>query len=380
MKLPSPQECKTFFPGIRRCVVEIWLLLVAAILEQRCSCLYRCAEAIPGKAQFASKYRRLARLVAHKKNEMLCDHVARLIISYAAKGDTVDQPLELVIDRTNWKLGRKPVNVLFVGVLIKGSIYLPLIWEALPKHGSSSQKERTALIERLKGLWPDSQTKFVLVGDREFVGKTWIKWLYEGHYEMVIRLRREDYFTDLPATMPGAYRMKRIEKAVRKNGFFCNAITINGCSLFFIALPDKRSDDQMIFLLSSRADVKWTGETYRRRWGIEVCFKHMKSNGFELEGTHLTEPERLHVLLSAVCMAYVLAIDQGLIARHKKPIARKRSKGKSWPAVSMFRYGLRALKNKAPTLAKIVAKIHSFLRLISYKLGPPGSVLHKSVG
>jgi len=93
---------------------------------------------------------------------------------------------------------------------------------------------------------------------------------------MVIRLRREDYFTDLAVTMPGGNHMKRIKKAVRKNGFFCNPITINGCSLFFIALPDKRSDDEVIFLLSSRADVKWTGETYRRRWGIEVCFKHMK--------------------------------------------------------------------------------------------------------
>jgi len=79
-------------------------------------------------------------------------------------------------------------------------------------------------------------------------------------------------------------------------------------------------------------------------------------------------------------MAYVLAIHQGLITQRKKPIARKRSNGKSWPAVSVFRYGLRALKNKAPTLAKIIVKIHSFLRCIMHKLGPPGLVLQKSVG
>ena len=103
------------------------------------------AQNIPGKAQFTSKYRRLERLVSHKKNELLCDCVARLIISYAAEAHA----LELVIDRTNWKLGSKPINVLFVGVLIGDStspnagIYIPLLWEALPKHGSSSQKERT---------------------------------------------------------------------------------------------------------------------------------------------------------------------------------------------------------------------------------------------
>jgi len=246
MKLPSPQESKVFFPGIRQCVVKILLLLVAAILEHRSCCLYRCAESIPGKAQFTSKYRRLERLVSHKKNELLCDCVARLIISYAAEAHT----LELVIDRTNWKLGSKPINVLFVGVLIDEGIYIPLLWEALPKHGSSSQKERTALMKRLQQIWPDSQTKFTLVGDREFVGKTWIKWLYDQDFEMVIRLRREDYFADLALTMPGGDRMKRIGKAVRKNGFFCSPITINECSLFFIALPDKKSDDEMIFLLS----------------------------------------------------------------------------------------------------------------------------------
>jgi len=376
MKLPSPEECKTFFPGLRRCVVKILLLLVAAILEHRSCCLYRCAESIPGKAQFESKYRRLARLVAYKGHRLLQDGVAHLILCFALEADKV----ELVIDRTNWKLGRKPVNVLFVGVLIGEGIYIPLLWEALPKHGSSSQTERIALMKRLEQLWPDPQTKFTLIGDREFVGKTWIKWLYDNDFQMVIRLRREDYFSDLALSMPGADRMKRIKKAVRKNGFFCNRITINGCALFFIALPDKKSEDEMIFLLSSRADIQWSSETYRRRWGIEVCFKHMKSNGFDLEATHLSEPQRLHVLISAVSLAYVIAIGEGVIARKQKPIKQKRSGEKSWPAVSLFRYGLRRLRRKAPSLAKIMGRIRGFLRKIRPKLGPAELVLQKSVG
>jgi len=376
MKLPSPEECKAFFPGLRRCVVKILLLLVAAILEHRSCCLYRCAESIPGKAHFESKYRRLMRLVASKSHKLLQDGVARLILCFVLEADKV----ELVIDRTNWKLGRKPVNVLFVGVLVDEDIYIPLLWEALPKHGSSSQKERVALMKRLEQLWPDPQTKFTLVGDREFVGKTWIKWLHERDFDLVIRLRREDYFSDLALSMPGADRMKRIKKAVRKNGYFCSPITINGCSLFFIALPDKKSEDETIFLLSSRDDIQWTSETYRRRWSIEVCFKHMKSNGFDLEATHLTEPERLHVLISAVSLAYVIAISEGVIARREKPIKQKKSRGKTWAAVSLFRYGLRSLSSKAPSMAKIMGRIRRFLRKIRPKLGPPELGLQKSVG
>jgi hypothetical protein len=83
-------------------VVKILLLLVAAILEHRSCCLYRCAETIPGKVQFESKYRRLARLVACKGHKLLCEGVARLILSLVAETDTV----ELVIRIGNWGASR----------------------------------------------------------------------------------------------------------------------------------------------------------------------------------------------------------------------------------------------------------------------------------
>ena len=53
----------------------------------------------------------------------------------------------VVMDRTKWHFGSKPVNVLMIGFAYKG-IAFPVLWEVLPKKGSSSTEERKALFDR----------------------------------------------------------------------------------------------------------------------------------------------------------------------------------------------------------------------------------------
>ena len=45
---------------------------------------------------------------------------------------------------------------------------------------------------------------------------------------------------------------------------------------------------------------------YRSRWSIETLFNELKKNGFRLEDTHLTEPERLRKLLALVSVGFTL--------------------------------------------------------------------------
>jgi len=54
----------------------------------------------------------------------------------------------LILDRTNWKWGKTDLNILMVAVLV-GPLAIPLLWEVLPHGGSSSQKDRQDLLERL---------------------------------------------------------------------------------------------------------------------------------------------------------------------------------------------------------------------------------------
>ena len=59
----------------------------------------------------------------------------------------------VVMNRTEWHFGSRPVNVLMVGLAYKGTA-IPVLWEILSredgtgKEGSSSTAERKALFER----------------------------------------------------------------------------------------------------------------------------------------------------------------------------------------------------------------------------------------
>jgi len=46
-------------------------------------------------------------------------------------------------------------------------------------------------------------------------------------------------------------------------------------------------------------------EYYAERWQIEMCFKAMKSSGFEIEKTHLKDIDRIEKLVLLVMIAFV---------------------------------------------------------------------------
>ena len=53
----------------------------------------------------------------------------------------------LVLDRTNWKIGEKDVNILVLAVATRHS-QAPLMWMVLDRAGNSGAPERMELIER----------------------------------------------------------------------------------------------------------------------------------------------------------------------------------------------------------------------------------------
>ena len=77
---------------------------------------------------------------------------------------------------------------------------------------------------------------------------------------------------------------------------------------------------------------------YKKRREIETAFKAMKSSGFNIEDTHMSDMERIARLVAMVCMALVWAY---LVGEHKdiniKPI-RILKHGRK--AKSLVKYGL----------------------------------------
>ena len=82
---------------------------------------------------------------------------------------------------------------------------------------------------------------------------------------------------------------------------------------------------------------------YRERWQIETMFKAFKTNGFNIEDTHLSDPNRIDKLLVVVSIAFTWAYKTGIyVHEHVKPIPVKAHYRK---AHSYFKYGLRFLIN-----------------------------------
>ena len=82
-------------------------------------------------------------------------------------------------------------------------------------------------------------------------------------------------------------------------------------------------------------------QLYRWRWGIETLFSCLKSKGFRMEDTHMTDPEKteklIFILAIGVCWAYKI----GELQVRKIPISIKKHGRK---ARSVFRVGLNLIR------------------------------------
>jgi hypothetical protein len=112
----------------RQRLVFIAQLVVSLVLVRTVS-WSRLTNAIdgPGAGGLASAaYRRIQRLFgwAGFSQENYC----RLVLSLVG-----DRKLTLVMDRTDWKLGQTPLNILILGLVWQG-IAIPLVW--IPSWGS----------------------------------------------------------------------------------------------------------------------------------------------------------------------------------------------------------------------------------------------------
>lgn len=101
----------------------------------------------------------------------------------------LERPKLLALDRTNWKLGTRDVNVLVLAILTR-RFRVPLMWVLLDHAGSSATSQRIALMERYLRLFGASSIR-ALLADREFVGVEWMQFLNKNNVPFVIRIKED---------------------------------------------------------------------------------------------------------------------------------------------------------------------------------------------
>lgn len=242
-----------------------------------------------------------------------------------------NKPLTLALDRTNWKLGKLDINILMLTVAHKG-IGLPLMWCCLEKKGNSNTSERIEIIKRILRLI-GSDCIECLLGDREFVGEEWIKWLDEQKIHFLLRTRNNSLLEGL---IPVNTFFKRLpDKKTVKNGK-----TILWGRPVYLSTRWSYNKDELVTLISNRK-FQNPFKTYRKRWEIETFFGCLKKRGFCFEDTHLIHAVRIEKLICVLTIAFCWSYRVGEEKEEEAPIKTK-SHGRK--AKSLFRYGFDELR------------------------------------
>jgi Transposase DDE domain len=154
--------------------------LVALITCQKAR-LTKIANAMPGEAKPESNLQRIRRFLDHPHVNL-----APALVALLPK----DPPWTIAIDRTNWKIGERDVNLLTLAVVV-GKIAIPLLWQDLEHPGNSDTPQRIALMQEFLTLF-GSQAVQLIIGDREFIGEDWLAWLDQQGLPFLVRLRKDD--------------------------------------------------------------------------------------------------------------------------------------------------------------------------------------------
>ena len=81
---------------------------------------------------------------------------------------------------------------------------------------------------------------------------------------------------------------------------------------------------------------------YKERWQIETVFKALKTSGFNIEDTHLTDVDRIEKLFALVLISFVWVYKVEIFLDSLRPIKIKKHGRR---AQSLFKYGLTYLAN-----------------------------------
>ena len=122
------------------------------------------------------------------------------------------------------------------------------------------------------------------------------------------------------------------------------------------------SADPYVLLLTSRDWAKQkVMARYRLRWCTESLFRHLKSNGFDLEELGFSNPQKIRLLVAIVVVLYIICVAEGL--KHVDRISQKTyAQGRVSGSASVFRVGYGVVSGQVRTIAHFLAWLLNAIR------------------
>ena len=313
--------------------IKFFGLFISALCKVQTVCFEKLAVSFETRTSSDSSLRRIQRFMAGYVLDT--DLIARLVFALLPH----EPPYRLSLDRTNWKFGSTNINILALAVVYDG-VAFPLLFTMMPKFGNSSTVERIELIQRYIGLFGKGSID-CLLADREFVGKYWLDYLNLNRIRYHIRIR-ENFWVTVPKNghrVKAAWMFTHLQ--FNQQSFHSGIVEIKGQYCYLSGSKIKNKDGQPgLQIIVSFNEPDQGQSLYKERWQVETAFRALKTSGFNIEDTHLTEMERIAKLLALVMVAFVWAYKAGIFLDIIRPIKIKKHGRR---AKSLFKYGLNYL-------------------------------------
>lgn len=248
----------------------------------------------------------------------------------------IESNYTIAIDRTEWQLGKSWVNVLMLSVTYQ-SLSIPVFWTVLDEKGCSDNAQRCEILEKFITEFGLESIRFV-TADREFCSKEWLGFLTKNKISYRLRIKANNRISNARGRLIRASKLcrtlktnERLELKGRRK-LWNNKVYVAVC---------KKEDGDNVLVISSEQSGKILLE-YGERWKVETLFGVLKTRGFRLEDTHLTETERVSKLLSLLTIAVSWAMLAGELEVQQKPLKIKKHGNLE---KSIFRLGFEVLRN-----------------------------------
>ena len=138
-----------------------------------------------------------------------------------------------------------------------------------------------------------------------------------------------------------------------------------GHPLYVVGL---KQDDGEYVIIATTDSPETALDDYSLRWNIETLFGCLKSRGFNLEDTRMTNLDQLEKLMGLLTIAFCWALLIGEWRFEQKAIRI----GKHGLYVkSIFRYGLEHMKNVLINASIKLDELHQIFSFILPKTGAP---------
>lgn len=212
----------------------------------------------------------------------------------------------ITLDRTEWKKRKQNVQILSASAAMYGRA-VPLFWKTANRKGNTSftiwQEVLTPLLEALTRFDDLREYRIIVVADREFASPRLVHWLRDTFDVFaVVRCKRSQYIQEEDA--PSEQLSDVLQRIKRGETQFFPSVWLTKAATAIAATSLENPEDTL--------------RSYAQRFGTEPMYKDLKSNGFDIETTKVTDAKRIDTLMILCAFAMILLLTLGVDREEQK--------------------------------------------------------------